>query len=344
MQEFIQRHRIKLIHLSFWAVYFSFFFYQISFGRHGVLKFSFAFRETAIHVGFVVLVVYINYGLLLPRYLKNRNLLRYLLEFLPVFVSLMAAYVLFKRYDSIGTPPHEFFSSSKFVVQHSLSVFFIVIFVAFIKFVEDWFDFESRQREIENEKLNSELRFLKEQINPHFLFNTLNNLYYLAVINSPNTPGVIEKLSHMMRYMLYDSNHPKVPLSKEIEYMKNYISLEKLRLNNEIPISFEVEGNVGDFYIVPLILNTFLENAFKHGLNNNSTDAFVYISIRVEGQNCIYCVENSKPAVNTRAEEKSGIGLQNVKRRLDLSYPGRYSLDVEESADSYKVRLEITLI
>jgi len=344
MQEFIQRHRIKLIHLSFWAVYFSFFLYQISFGRHKVANFGFAFRETTFHVTFVVLIAYINYGLLLPRYLKHRSMLRYSMEFLPIFVFVIGFYVILRRYDSIGSPAHEFFTSTKFVVQHSLSVFFIVIFVALMKFVEDWFTFESRKREIENEKLNSELRFLKEQINPHFLFNTLNNLYYLAVINSPNTPGVIEKLSQMMRYMLYDSNHPKVSLSKEIEYMKNYISLEKLRLNNEIPINFEVSGNVNDFFIVPLILNTFLENAFKHGLNNNSVDAFVNISIKVKDNNCLYCVENSKPALNANPAEKSGIGLQNVKRRLDLSYPERYHLDVEETETSYKVTLNVTLV
>lgn len=344
MQEFIQKHRIKLIHLSFWAVYFSFFLYQISFGRHKVESFAFALRETAFHVSFIVLIAYINYAVLLPRYLKERSLFRYFLEFLPVFTLVIGSYVILRRIDTEGTPAYEFFSSTKFIVQHSLGTFFIVIFVALMKFVEDWFDFESRKREIENEQLNSELRFLKEQINPHFLFNTLNNLYYLAVINSPNTPGVIEKLSHMMRYMLYDSNHPKVSLVKEIEYMKNYISLEKLRLNNELPINFDVNGNVADFFIVPLILNTFLENAFKHGLNNNSKDAFVNISIRIQGNNCLYCVENSKPAIPGKPLEKSGIGLQNVKRRLDLSYPDKYDLKVEENETSYKVTLNVTLV
>ena len=132
-------------------------------------------------------------------------------------------------------------------------------------------------------------------------------------------------------------------MSKEIEYMENYISLEKLRLNNPIPINFEVKGNSDSLMIVPLIFITFLENAFKHGVSNNSEDAWVNIFIHVEGKQCVYRVENSKIPKNTNNEEKSGIGLQNLRRRLALSYPDNYDLKVEDETDKYSVELIINL-
>jgi two-component system, LytTR family, sensor histidine kinase AlgZ len=146
-----------------------------------------------------------------------------------------------------------------------------------------------------------------------------------------------------MRYMIYDSNHSKVSLSKEIEYMENYISLERLRLNNQIPIVFEVNGNSENVWIAPLIFITFLENAFKHGVSNNNPQAWVNISIEMINDQCIYRVENSKLEETAEAHEKSGIGLQNVQRRLALSYPGKHVLSIEDKQDRYVVNLKLTL-
>jgi LytS/YehU family sensor histidine kinase len=250
-----------------------------------------------------------------------------------------------QRYLIDGYSHHErYFYSTAYSVQTVATTLFIVIFVGMLRFAKDWFEFEARKKEVENERLTAELNFLKAQINPHFLFNTLNNLYYLAFTQSPNTTEVIAKLSQMMRYMIYDSNYPQVPLSKEIEYMQNYISLERLRLNNTIPIQFEIHGNPEEVRIAPLIFITFLENAFKHGVSNNSPKAWVNVSIRLQGKECIYQVDNSKiPFANTETGEKTGIGLQNVKRRLELSYPGKYQLYVDDQPDRYSVRLNLTL-
>ena len=212
-----------------------------------------------------------------------------------------------------------------------------------LKFVEDWFELEDKKKQIENEKLMAELRFLKAQINPHFLFNTLNNLYALAFTNSPNTTEVIAKLSQMMRYMLYDSNYPKVPLAKEIEYIENYISLEKLRLNQQIPINFEVKGDTQQATIVPLILITFLENAFKHGVNGNNPASWVKVVLLIEGNTCIYTVANSTLSGLNNSYEKSGIGLQNLRRRLELSYPNGHDLTVENIDASHRVQLKLNL-
>ena len=159
-----------------------------------------------------------------------------------------------------------FYLLSRFLLHKNLFKYLLefTIFVGMLKFAKDWLTLEAKRKELENEKLTAELTFLKAQINPHFLFNTLNNLYYLAFTNSPNTTEVIAKLSQMMRYIIYDSNHEKVLLSREIDYIENYIGLEKLRFNNQIPINFRVEGYINQTKIVLIILITFLENAFKH--------------------------------------------------------------------------------
>ncbi len=346
MQSFIQRNRIFLLHISFWSVYFSFFFYQVSFSRRGEeINYQRAFYDASSQTIIIAILSYLNYFFWLPRFLASKNLGRYLFVFFIIFSVGVTLHIELKRYIYLDfREAKRFIYSEKFVIQHALSTLFIIFFVGMLKFAEDWFDLESKKKAIENEKLTAEIRFLKAQINPHFLFNTLNNLYYLAMVQSPNTTEVIEKLSAMMRYMLYDSNHPQVPLKKEIDYMKNYISLEKLRLDKSIPIKFDIQGDTESIQIVPLIFITFLENAFKHGVSNHSDNAFVNISIKIDQKLCTYIVENSKLSKNLEAQnEKSGIGLQNVSRRLDLSYPNKYQLNVVQNEDTYQISLQLNL-
>lgn len=346
MSNFFQRNRVVFLHLSFWCVYLSFFVYQITSRRRGdEIPFIEALLHGLFNMVFNMIAAYLNYFIFLPRFLERKKIGRYLLEFLIPFAAITFVRVHLQRYIIDGyTHKFDYFYSNVFIVQLAAVSLFIVLFVAMLRFAKDWFEFEARKKEIENEKLTAELTFLKAQINPHFLFNTLNNLYYLAYSKSENTTEVIAKLSQMMRYMIYESNHSRVLLSREIEYMQNYISLERLRLNNQIPIKFEVDGKVEDVWITPLIFITFLENAFKHGVTNNNPNAWVNVSIRLENKTCIYRVENSK-IMNAQTDNggKSGIGLQNVKRRLELSYPGSYQLEVDDKPDRYAVELNLTL-
>lgn len=344
MNSFFYRNRNVLLHVSFWSVYISFFIYQIS-NRDEKFNLWDATGRAAVHVIFNMSVAYLNYFVFLPRFLKRKKLGIYLMEFLVPFTILMAGRVFIQRYIVDGyTYQAHFFYGTFFVVQAVAGSLFIVIFVSLLRFVKDWFELEARRKELENEKLIAELSFLKEQINPHFLFNTLNNLYYLAYSKSENTTEVIAKLSQMMRYMIYESNYPQVALVKEIEYIENYISLERLRLSNQIPIELKLTGDPQGVTIAPLILITFLENAFKHGVNGNNPKAWVKVSIQLEGNKCTYTVENSKVNhVHSKSGEKSGIGLQNVKRRLELSYHDRFTLDVKDESDRYFVQLQLTL-
>lgn len=339
-----QRVKVTLLHISFWCVYLSVFLYQVSSYQRGPdIDWERIFKIVFTQVVFAALLSYINYFFFLPGLLAKAEKWKYVIQFILTFIVIITLRIYFERdILNMGSNREGYLYSTRFTVQVVTSNLFIVIFVGMLRFAEDWFELEARRKEIEHEKLMAELNFLKAQINPHFLFNTLNNLYYLAYTKSENTTEVIAKLSQMMRYMIYDSNHPNVLLTKEIEYMQNYISLERLRLNDQIPIKFEIIGNPENLRITPLIFITFLENAFKHGVSNSNPKAWVNVTIELQGKQCIYTVENSlveKP----ESTEKSGIGLQNVKRRLDLSYPNQYKLNTENKKDVYLVQLTLTL-
>ena len=346
MAPFFHRHRVVLLHLFFWCIYLSFIFYQISFyQRERGYDWNRALTFSGVQLAFTLAIAYLNYFIFLPRFLQHKNFARYFFEFIIPFTILIAGRIYLQRYMIAGSGRGEgYFNSSLYVVQVAAVTMFITIFVGMLRFAVDWFELEAKKKAVENERLLAELNFLKAQINPHFLFNTLNNLYYLAYSKSENTTEVIERLSQMMRYMIYESNHPQVLLSKEIDYMKSYISLEQLRLNKQIPIELTVEGDTEKVFIAPLIFITFLENAFKHGVSNNYDQSYVKATIRVVGLECFYSVENSKmPTPKPEAEEKSGIGLQNVKRRLELSYPEKYALTVNDLPDKYRIDLRISL-
>lgn len=355
MSAFFARYRKPLLHVAFWLVYASFFFYQISFGRKGEPDWARIGLDFSFHITSLLALSYLNYFVFLPQLLRDQNPGRYLLRFLPVFA--LASYLILLGKRAILAPffgQESWVHSARFAVSVILTSWFIVIFVGLLRFVEDYFRHEAERKENQNQQLTSELRFLRAQVNPHFLFNTLNNLYYLAVNNSPQTPEVIAKLSGMMRYMLHDSNHPTVSLAREIEYMHSYIELEKMRLEEEVPIIFEVDlsgrgaveverSGAGQARIVPLILITFLENAFKHGIGNG--EGWITVTLQLSGNQLDYKVSNSLVEHSAKTvTQKSGIGLINVKRRLELSYPDQHRLEVITSSDQYTVHLQLVLV
>jgi two-component system LytT family sensor kinase len=219
------------------------------------------------------------------------------------------------------------------------SLFFLILSTA-LKFSIDWFLNERIQRDLENQRLSAELAFLKSQINPHFLFNSLNSIYSLAYQKSDTTPEAILKLSEIMRYMLYESNDNKVDLAKELQYLQNYIDLQKIRFGDKAFVDFKIIGQVGNQKIVPLILIAFIENAFKHGVANDPS-APILLRINLDGKQLHFYMENKKHLLNRDTE--GGIGLNNVTRRLDLLYPGKYSLTIKDETDIYTCELSLVL-
>ncbi|THH40322.1 sensor histidine kinase [Neolewinella litorea] len=345
MSNYFQRNKKFILHFAFWTVYASLFFYTISFGRKGDPDWERIVADLTFHVGGMMVISYLNYFLFLPRLLKDQNVGRYLLTFVPVFLGL--AFLWLRGKQAILQhfyPDDRWMYSVRFGINVITSAFFAASCVGLLKFVEDYFELEARRKELENQQLTSELQFLRAQVNPHFLFNTLNNLYYLAVNQSTRTPEVIAKLSGMMRYMIYESNHARVPLDKEIEYIENYLSLERLRLEDDVPITFEVNGNTTGVRIAPLILITFLENAFKHGVSSSAEAPWITVRLDVTKDQCEYRVANGKIAEGSKTlHDKSGIGLQNVRRRLALTYPDRHYLRITDNDDRYEVVLKLDL-
>jgi two-component system, LytTR family, sensor kinase len=204
---------------------------------------------------------------------------------------------------------------------------------------------EKTAQELEKGKLEAELKLLKSQINPHFLFNTLNNLYVLALNNSNRAPEVVYKLSQLMSYMLYESNQPNVPLGKEIQYIQNYIALEKIRYGDRLDVALNifVEDTEG-IEIPPLLLLPYIENCFKHGVGNQIDKVWVRIDILVQEQQLVLKVENSKGYFpEDLTQKKSGIGLFNARKRLDLIYKTRYNLQILNEEETFLVILKIQL-
>ena len=338
MPAFVHRHRVLLLHLSFWGAYCSFYFYQL-YQEYGAWP-------ALLLVGAPLLgnvpLAYLTYGYLLPRWLARPRAGRYLLAFGGALGLAMALKVWLARACSpLAVPPAYLFSTS-FLVATTLSTLFLVLFVAMLRFAVGWFELEAKTKALENAQLTTELQFLKAQINPHFLFNTLNNLYYLAYMQSPNTPEVVSRLAQMMRYLLEESNQPTVPLTQEIEFMRSYLHLEELRLNHPVPLTFEVAGELAGVVIAPLILMTFLENAFKHGVSTNDPAAWVRVQLRVAAGTCEYTVANGLLPAPT-AVPQPGTGLSNVRRRLALSYLDRHNLRVEHTPTQHLIHLTLQL-
>ncbi len=192
---------------------------------------------------------------------------------------------------------------------------------------------------LKNEKAKTELLHLKSQVNPHFFFNMLNNLYGLVDKDSKKAQELILKLSDMMRYSIYEGQKDKVPLSEEIDYLQNYIALHKMRYHKTIDVVFNHQLGENEYQIMPLLFIILLENAFKHGVENLRENAYVHINMSAENNEVCFDIENNFDA--TQDNEQEGIGLKNLKRRLELVYPDSHTLSFSKTGDIYKAQLNI---
>jgi hypothetical protein len=225
-----------------------------------------------------------------------------------------------------------------------LSVLPTVTILVGFKFAWDALIKQREVLELKNSVKQSELQFLKSQINPHFLFNNMNNLYAYAVEESPRTPEIILEFSSVLRYMLYECKSRFVPLKKEISHLENYINLSKLQVEGRGEVYFEIGAMSSGLKIAPLILSVFVENAFKHSVSSQTGNIFINVSVAVnEKGNLHFICDNTFLEQSNTDNLDSGIGLENVKKRLDLIYPNSHQLDIQIINDHYKVELDIEL-
>ncbi len=296
-------------------------------------------------------IAYLTIYYSIPRYILKRK------KYLSFFVSFFfysTTIILLSNYFMYQYSPIYKFYDHYLILKHMLNAYPVIGLVVAIKFWKYWYQSQLFQERLQKEKFESELKMLKSQIHPHFLFNTINNIYSLALEKSEKTPGSLLKLSEILDYVLYKCNADTVPLEKEIELLKNYFSLEKLRYEDRLDVMINIAGNLEGVHIAPLILLAFAENSFKHGVAKMPDDAWVSFDILVENNVVAIKFENSKNDESTLHPDhrhgtgeydtvNGGIGLKNVRKRLDLIYANRYSLEILADKNSFLVLLKIDL-
>lgn len=335
-------------HILFWIAYITLNYYLIE----GRFNNTLALRRTLTLAAIQIPMVYINIFILIPKLFAKKKYVWFILAEIALLVAtvfifefvIMFAYDFFfehkpfyrgfRRQRIPGIPgPHSIFN---YLLTLFLLLLSTIIELAIISSKK-----EKEAAQMRSETLNSELKFLRSQINPHFLFNTLNNLYSLAVLKSKKTPEVILKLSEMLRYNLYDANDKElVSVQQEAHYIQNYITLFQLKDDNQLE-NIQVKVTIEqELYIAPMLLIPFVENAFKHSKIEDREKAWISISLTVKDGTLHFIVENSMPTDTFYKDKTGGIGIENVRRRLELIYPEKYTLSIENK-ETFKVALTL---
>ncbi len=295
---------------------------------------------------FYAIPVYLNIYAFVPRYfskgyyIRHYGIITLLVIIIVPIIAVLQAWILGPS-DQLY---YEYFSIPHFAGILVTATFLLVISTS-AGHTFNTIRTEQLRRELATYKLEAELRFLKMQVNPHFLFNSLNNIYTLAVMNSEKTAPTVLKLSDMMRYMIYESNAAKVPLDSEIAYLNSYIELQQLKTARPQQISFEVEGNSKQVQIEPMLFIPFFENSFKHGNVVDTKNGWLKSHLKVMDKKLIFDIKNSiAPGSIQQKDKVGGIGLENVRKRLDLLYKNKHELTIiGDQPKAFSVYLEIDL-
>ncbi len=226
------------------------------------------------------------------------------------------------------------------VYDNIIPHFFLVLAGVAFKLMFDYTAMQKKMADMAKEKAEAELGFLKSQINPHFLFNSINAVYFLIDKENNEAREALHKFSEMLRYQLYEAGDDKIPIEKEISFLNDYVALQKIRKDERYLVNFSATPEVKGFSIEPLLLVSFVENAFKHISHHNNETNYVKVKLSKVNGTLDFLVENSKEEI-VAAEKNGGIGLQNVQRRLELLYPGKYELSIKNGAEVFTVHLKL---
>ncbi|MGZ5218829.1 MAG: sensor histidine kinase [Chitinophagaceae bacterium] len=340
----ITKRRI-LLHVLCWVLLKG---YELIFYTSGS-SFDYAYRNAFSRFPAELILYYAGVAYILPAYFENRIVRKLVIQLLMTLAVATIAYRIGRYYffpqqrihnnfwQTLGHIPSFFVAPFYFI---SIPALGYTIFI-FSKLHTN----ELQKKEAEKQRMIAEVNLLKSQIQPHFLFNTLNNLYGLALSSSNNTADSIMRLSKIMEYMLYNSEREFVPLGLEMQYIRDYIGLEKLRYGNRLQVSFDIDDSLNDKLIAPLLLFPFIENAFKHGSGKDEGDTWISVSLQKENSTIVYVVVNSISSTGRAGENihPGGYGLQNLQKRLNLVYPGKYKLEQTSGEASYMSVLKLDL-
>lgn len=333
-------------HVLFWASFVA--AYTLYYGSQQndyIAELSTALR----YLPFKMLVTYFTLYFTIPKFLLKKKYVQAFLVFvISVAVSALIQqavdyFILIPIFNPSWTESYYLFYPSK-IFRTFLGMYPVVIIAAFIKLAKEWFEKEQQTQELQRQKLEAELNFLKAQIHPHFLFNTLNNLYALTLKKSDHAPEVVMKLSELLSFMLYEGKAETISVSKEIELVKHYMDLERIRYDDRLDLTINTKGDFSAKQIPPMLILPFVENAFKHSSENETGSVFILIDITLKGDLLSVQIKNSKAdKTEFKSETEGGLGLTNIRRRLNLLYPNHHSLAIKENETQYSVTLTIEL-
>lgn len=334
-------------HVIFWLIYFS-----LNFLRWGSYFDDYWYSLITNFIGFPIHITlcYLNIYVLMPKLLFKRKFLSFILSILTA-VYLMVVLKFYLTYylvsNDVWPEGPEIINAItlNYTVNMMIGEIYVIAFVTAIKITMDWIKEHRRLMDLEKVQLETELQFLRTQISPHFFFNTLNNIYSLTIEKSNKTPKIILKLSELMRYLLYDTKVKRQSLEKEIICIQNYLDLEKIRHKENLEINMEISGEIRDKNIAPILLLSFIENSFKHGVRKNIGKIRIDINFKIEKNFLYFSISNPIPTITNfdqKFDPKGGIGLKNVKKRLSLGYkPDEYELKINAGEKFFKVDLKI---
>lgn len=341
IEGFIQNRKVQ--HLLFWLLSFYVLFRLFCTDDQYVetdLIYTFLF-----HISLIVMV-YLNLAFLIPQFFQRKQYGLFLLGFVLVLgIGTLINHLTF-QYLADGLFPGYYFISYYEWGDILEFTFTYMALSTLLHLSKSWFELNEKKKAInrlEREKLDAELLSLKSQINPHFLFNSLNNLYSLSLDQDQRLPDLLLRLSDNLRYMLYESGDTFVPLQKEIQFLENYIDLQRIRATERVDIQFAVEGKIKDKAIAPLLLIHFVENAFKFGAKGSNAAAYVHVQCKVQENTLTFGIKNNKGTLALPSKQSSGIGLSNTQKRLQLLYPGRHQLLIADNEEDFQILLTLTL-
>ena len=341
-----------ILHLVYWSILLTYLVFQLRAAvSSNKYPYNYIFYSSISRVICLAALCYSYLLFIIPSYKQSQRSF-FWLKFAGLIVFWDGLHILLARIIALAYPELDHNTAYNFwTLAQRQSYTFIILFAFFIAFYY-FRDIYVRQKEIQElaryktEKIALESSFLKSQINPHFLFNTLNNIYALSLKKSEQTPVIIERLESLLQYMLYDCKEDQVRLSDEFNFTNSYIALEKLRHRDEqCIVTVNIKGDVKDQKIAPLLLINFLENAFKHGTKATFGKSWIKMDVMTDQQSLKFNLQNSKPLQmpirQNFSEYTGGIGLKNVKRRLEILYPGKHELIISDLKDRFDVNLTV---
>ena len=332
-----KRYKTIGLHILFWILVVLYFAWGFGLGVQPMKSILNALFFVPGHLIMVYSLLYF----LVPKFLLHRKYWQFFLGFI-ILIGICGLYTVGAQLSLTGDPSLQ---GATFTVGRNILPFIhIAAIAASIKLLKFWYIQKKRTLEAEQQKTVAELKLLKAQLHPHFLFNTLNNLYSHTLEFSPKSPEIVLKLSALLRFMIYESNTPKISLVKELDLLEDYISLEKLRYGERLDLSVCVTGDIEKYQIAPLLLLPFLENAFKHGTSRQIDQCWISLNLSQEGSLMKFKLINSiDPVDNHIPSRPGGLGLENIIKRLEILYKGNYSLSTQKLEEVYMVNLDLQL-